>query len=226
MKRKIKEKEEKNKKTKIDEERYIKLIEKHPSNFLRFPDNVKKNEKVFTFFYNSSTFQDLSKYLKPSDVVYAIENFDFYLSNFVFGFENNFEVVKSGIKKCAWDVEFASKELKNNREIVICAIKKDGDVLIYVDPKFGDDKEIVMLALDNYEYNPIEYCISDRLMNDKEVVRRIVETNGELLTCSFFYDVLNKYKKKEDKLKLLDCFFGNNLKNVKKTDIKFKFNYE
>ena len=60
------------------------------------------------------------------------------------------------------------KENYNNREYVIEAVSKQGELLDFADVSFKDDKEIVLKAIEN---NPeaLEFA-SDRLKDDKDVL--------------------------------------------------------
>ena len=60
------------------------------------------------------------------------------------------------------------KENYNNREYVVEAVSKQGELLDFADVSFKDDKEIVLKAIEN---NPesLEF-VSDRLKCDREVV--------------------------------------------------------
>ena len=60
------------------------------------------------------------------------------------------------------------KENYNNREYVLDAVSKQGELLDFADESLKDDKEVVLRAINN---NPeaLEFA-SDRLKSDREVV--------------------------------------------------------
>lgn len=58
-------------------------------------------------------------------------------------------------------------ELKQNRDVVMATVRKDGYILIYMDQKFKEDKEVVMAAIMNFGY-AIHY--TETLKGDRDVV--------------------------------------------------------
>ena len=58
-------------------------------------------------------------------------------------------------------------KLKQDRDVVMATVRKDGYILIYMDQKFKEDKEVVMAAIMNFGY-AIHY--TETLKGDRDVV--------------------------------------------------------
>ena len=58
-------------------------------------------------------------------------------------------------------------ELKNDKEVVLNAVQKNGAVLEYASDELKNDKEVVLQAIQIYACS-LKY-VSDELKNDKEV---------------------------------------------------------
>lgn len=73
-------------------------------------------------------------------------------------------------------LEFASKELKNDRELVLVSVNKYGSSLEYASDELKNDKEVVMIATKNCG-SALAFA-SDDLRNDMEIVLNAVNTDG------------------------------------------------
>lgn len=76
------------------------------------------------------------------------------------------------------NLQYVSKRLKNDQEIVMCAIKQDGFNLQFAGKKFKNNKNLAMLALQNN--GSLEF-LSPELRNDQEVVLVALKNNGAQL---------------------------------------------
>ena len=63
----------------------------------------------------------------------------------------------------------------NNKVFIINFIKKDGNNLKYINNKFKEDKEVVLVAVKQNGY--ILYYADDSLKNDKEIVLEAINNN-------------------------------------------------
>jgi hypothetical protein len=72
---------------------------------------------------------------------------------------------------------YASAELKADREIVLAAVRQNGNALL-IAPTFRNDKEMVLLSVS--KKNTLEY-VSPELKADREVVLVAVAENGDAL---------------------------------------------
>ena len=85
------------------------------------------------------------------------------------------DFVLKAVKNNNWALNYASKELKNDKEVVLEAIKKSGHSLTFASEKLRDDKEFVLEAVKN---NLSLYWVCDKLRNDKEIVHCAIKING------------------------------------------------
>ena len=66
--------------------------------------------------------------------------------------------------------------LKNDREVVLTAVRKRGRYLREVSEDYKNDKEVVLAAIESYSINVLQYA-SPELKNDKEVVLAAIKTS-------------------------------------------------
>ena len=62
---------------------------------------------------------------------------------------NNREQVLAAVKESGWQIEYASKKLKNDKELVLEAMKTAGGAILFVSKKLQKDKEVIMQAAKN-----------------------------------------------------------------------------
>ena len=92
--------------------------------------------------------------------------------------EQALQLIQSGDKS----LEALSDELRNDRKVVLAAIKKEGYKLEYASDELRNDREIVLAALSNYG-NALEYA-SDELRNDRELVMAAINNGANLKYAS------------------------------------------
>ncbi|MGL6120633.1 MAG: DUF4116 domain-containing protein, partial [Fusobacteriaceae bacterium] len=92
---------------------------------------------------------------------------------------NNKDIVLTAVKKNGLDLQDASKELQNDKEIVLAAVTNSGDALQYASKELQNDKEIVLAAVTNYGWG-LHYA-SEEFKNDKDIVLAAVTKNGYAL---------------------------------------------
>jgi serine/threonine protein kinase len=80
---------------------------------------------------------------------------------------------------CEDDLEFASKELQNDKEVVLEAVKKNGLALKFASKSLQNDKEVVLQAVKQSGWDLKN--VSKELQNDKEVVLEVVKQSGNAL---------------------------------------------
>jgi len=79
------------------------------------------------------------------------------------------DIIMKALKRDAKAIFYAPREYQENREIALDLVKQDGTALMDLH-KFKDDKEIVMLAVEN-DYTDLAYkSASERLRQDEEVI--------------------------------------------------------
>ena len=82
---------------------------------------------------------------------------------------NKKEALKA-VKQNGWALEFASDELKNDREVVLEAVKEKGSAgfaLEYASEELKNDRKVVLEAIKEYG-GALKYA-SDELKNDPEL---------------------------------------------------------
>ena len=92
---------------------------------------------------------------------------------------NDFEVVMKAVNRNGRNLQFASKSLKKDREIVMAAVQKTGTALDYASKELKNDREIVMVAVRSSGY-ALQYA-SKQLKNDREIVMAAVQDAGYAL---------------------------------------------
>jgi serine/threonine protein kinase len=89
---------------------------------------------------------------------------------------NDKEAVLKALKHSGDALAFASEELQNDKEVVLEAVKQCGDALASASKELQNDKEVVLEAL-KQNGNALEYA-SKELQNNKEVVLQAVKQSG------------------------------------------------
>ena len=64
-------------------------------------------------------------------------------------FRDDREIVLHAVKNCPFNIQYASPELQNDKEIVLEAVKRDGYMLQNASKELQNDKEVVLLAIKN-----------------------------------------------------------------------------
>jgi len=102
--------------------------------------------------------------------------------------KNNASILRyiNGGIQYVYILELVSEELKNDKEIILAAVKKHGFALKYASEKLKDDKEVVLAAVNQSSSalidkdSALEHA-SERLKDDKEVVLAAVKKRGSAL---------------------------------------------
>ena len=92
---------------------------------------------------------------------------------------NDKEIVLAAVKKHGLGLQFASAELKKNKDIVLAAVNQTGDALEYASEELKKDKDIVMAAV-NQNGRALAHT-SPELQRDKEIVRAALDEDGASL---------------------------------------------
>lgn len=93
------------------------------------------------------------------------------------------EIVLPLITLNGYALQYASNELKQNKEIVYAAISNCPESYIYADEKFFEDKDFLLLSLKNEDYDEENYedflqNLSDNFQDDKDIVMSAVKKCG------------------------------------------------
>lgn len=121
------------------------------------------------------------KNIENKDVILEIiERYHFddcsFLSHLANDLRDDKEVVLAAIKKNANTIMYASKRLRDDDFIVFEAVNRSGSVLKYASDRLKDDRDIVMTAVKEYG-TAIEYA-SLRLKNDREIALEAVKNES------------------------------------------------
>nr|NGX32285.1 hypothetical protein [Candidatus Anoxychlamydiales bacterium] len=93
--------------------------------------------------------------------------------------KQNKEIVLAAVKQSGWHLQYAHEDLKKDKEIVLAAVKQNGWALRYAHEDLKKDKEIVLAAVKQKGW-ALEYAHED-LKKDKEFVLAAVKQNGGAL---------------------------------------------
>lgn len=82
---------------------------------------------------------------------------------------NDREVVLAAVKASGVALEHASLPLRNDREVVLAAVEENGQALSYASNRLKDDEQVVLAAVEKDPYAFIH--ASNRLRDDPEMMR-------------------------------------------------------
>jgi len=91
-------------------------------------------------------------------------------------YKNDKEIVMAAVKENGKALRHASEELQADKKIIMQALKKDGRALLFASKSLKADKEVVMEAV-KQDGHSFEYA-SKELRSDKEVVMEAVKQQG------------------------------------------------
>ena len=161
----------------------------------RIPEQNRNPEKIYKALA-SSTNTIIKKYDKKK--VLAAVNFSIgdkleYASD---ALRNDKEVVLAAVKLDGRALKYASADLKNDKDVVLAAMKQNGWALCWAGDDLRNDKVIVLAAVK--QHGIILFYASADLKNDTDVVLAAVKQNGMALKFASA-----KLKKDPDIRKLL-----------------------
>eukprot|EP01063_Lacrimia_lanifica_P029217 TRINITY_DN4417_c0_g3_i1.p4 TRINITY_DN4417_c0_g3~~TRINITY_DN4417_c0_g3_i1.p4 ORF type:complete len:172 (+),score=68.27 TRINITY_DN4417_c0_g3_i1:77-517(+) len=67
---------------------------------------------------------------------------------------NNFDVVLASVKKNGESLEFASDALRGDKAVVMAAVQNNGKALRFASPAMQNDADVVLCAVENDHPNP------------------------------------------------------------------------
>ena len=76
--------------------------------------------------------------------------------------------------------KIASKKIKNNKNIVLAVMKKNGYLLEYTSDELKNDHEVVITAINNSNGQALQYA-SDKLKNDRDIIFTALKYRSDLL---------------------------------------------
>lgn len=176
----------------------LKTLLLEESGFYYVSDTLHDDSEVAlaAVYIDGTNFQSLSDRLKDNEEIalVAAEGNGSFLAEF--GYElrweylndcffqqlserlkHNREFLITLIENCSggeFVLKFVSEQFKNDRELVLIAVKKYGKVLEFASDTLKNDKEIVFEAMKKYYY--FEF-VSKELKNNKEFVLQVMDLN-------------------------------------------------
>jgi len=108
---------------------------------------------------------------------------------------NNKEEVLEAVRMFGDNLQYASEELRADREVVLAAVKSDNDyALRYACKELRGDKEVVVAAINDWSDN-IEFA-SEKLRADPEIAMTAIESVqcGDEMPAYGIHEVLMKDK--------------------------------
>jgi hypothetical protein len=127
-------------------------------------------------------------------------------------------------------LSYINYELRDDKDVVLCAVIKDGKCLVDASERLKDDVDIVLAAInDEANNNNLEFA-SERLKSDQEIVLKALEKNRSAIIHmsndlindrNFILKITQKYFFYSwDILKLIESF-SKDLKNDKEFILEF-----
>ena len=115
-------------------------------------------------------------YIKKETAINNLINGNNFRSSNFDNFRDDKEVVLEAVKNYGQALKYTSEPLRNDKEIVLEALKTNGWALEYASNSLKNDKDVVLKAV---KTNGLAlHHASDKLKNDKEIVLEAVKTNG------------------------------------------------
>ena len=184
-----------------------------------------KNSKIWQIIefknglIDKKIFLENSPYPIRNDKEIAIEtirlNGGFVLQYLSEELKNDRDVVMEALKKDSFALEYASEDLKKDKEIVKTAIEKRGLALWYASEELKNDRDIVLNAVKN---NGIALGYASlELRKDKEIIITAIKSNG--LALEF---VSEEFKDQKEIVLMAVKRNGLALRFVKKSLLKYK----
>ena len=127
----------------------------------------------------------IEEYSNKEKVLNKVQEYGMQLEYASDELKNDRDVVEKAITSCGAAIKFASNELKNDKDLAIKAVQQYGLALEYLPNELKNDKEVVLEAVSKHGA-AIKFA-SNELKSDKEVIEKSVEQ----------YPKAEKYVKKD-----------------------------
>lgn len=103
-------------------------------------------------------------------------------------FKNREFMLKAIENNATWVLAYASEEILSDKEIILKAVKVDGQIFYYASQELRDNKEVALEAISN-KWLIIKYA-SKRLRGDKDIAR--VALNKSVKAEMYLTDEIKK----------------------------------
>ena len=118
--------------------------------------------------------------IENCNIAYFLININYYFLQYIsHDCENYKEIVLSAVKNNGDSLEYASSELRADKEVVLEAVKNDGYALQYASKKLQADKDILLEAVKNDGY-ALQYA-SKKLQADKDILFEAVKNDPDAI---------------------------------------------
>jgi predicted nucleic acid-binding Zn-ribbon protein len=103
------------------------------------------------------------------------------LENVPCSIKDDKDVVMAAVKQRGCAIKYASEKFKADKEVVMAAVKCEGDALQYISESLKADKEVVLAAVKQNAFAILN--ASEIFKTDKEMILAVVKCNGSALQC-------------------------------------------
>ena len=131
-------------------------------------DNYSELLKLIIFFYKNESYNLITTYSYKYIVSIIVTLDGCSLEYISKDLQNNKEIVLKAVKRYGLALEFASIDLKNDKDIVLKAVKHDGRSFEFASINLKNDKEFILECIKKNS-NSLQYVSID-LKNDKEFI--------------------------------------------------------
>jgi aconitase A len=135
--------------------------------------------------------KELKLQSKKKKLLLLIENEKYYnLKNQEL--QNDFDIALAIAKKTPEEIRSKIKKWKNNKEIVLIVVKDWGTLLEYASEELRGDREVVLTAIRSCQHtswSALQYA-SEELRNDKEVVLEALQKQFKFSVSSYPCEVM------------------------------------
>ena len=98
---------------------------------------------------------------------------------------NDLEFFKERVKTMPLLIEWANDEIRNNKEVLLTAVKIDGGALEFASDNLKNDKDVLLEAVSQAAWTGC--YASERLRDDKDVILTGAKTDGQILYLSLIH---------------------------------------
>ena len=118
-------------------------------------------------------------------VMAAVNNFGGALAFSSAQMKNDKEVVLAAVLQCGRALEFAAAEMQDNEEVAKTACRQWGEAIQFASKRLRGKKELVIIAMENDEYNRALKFASDALKKDHDLLLRLLPDVSDVDHCFF-----------------------------------------
>jgi hypothetical protein len=123
------------------------------------PDLIKRAKRLGALYKGIEWLEK-----KPRTLKAALKMYPYWILKIIPELKDDKGIVLEAVKQTGDVLFHASDRLKDDPEIVLAAVKQDGDSLYFASDRLKDDKEVVLAAREKHFW-PLDYA-SDRLQKE------------------------------------------------------------